>query len=795
MNSSDRNFSRRDVLLLLLLAGLIGLFFWRILTPNPADRAQFPAGDFTDQFYAFRLYEARAFASGRLPLWSENFNSGHPFLADVQAAVFYPLGLANTLINVTLFGPNFPFFALELEAILHFVLAGGFTFLFARRVIGSRAGAFAAALIFTFGGYLTSYPSLQLAILETATWLPLALYFLHSATPPPSPLGKSQILEAKARGGGYRGVDPANFVYAGIVLGIAALAGHSQTFLFVLATSIIYFAFRVWAAAKVSPVNRRGTILFFLVCLPIAFGIAAAQWIPAFEYQQLSTREALSFSQAAAGFPTLDLLQFILPGFTSAFASPLYAGILPLWLACFALARRSRERVFWGLLALGALVLSFGFYVFGYALLYLLPGGGLFRQQERLAFVVSFCVAMLAGYGLSNLLAFDPGERKLARKLFLLLPAGVTVSFVLLITFFVAGTQQSTGRLAFLGDRAGLMLFLFALTCVLVGAYLQGWISPRALAPLACALILLDLFSVNEPANKGAAAERYPANPLIQAVQEDSTVFRVADEAQLPGHFGIAYQLEAIGGISPLRLAHYDKLLGLAPEKLLPLLNVKYLFTRRTGFASAETVAKDGETLLLRLNNMVPRAWLVGAAQVFPNDDLALERMQASDFDPRHTALLAWGAPFDLDPRAQAGSVTFQVREPERLTLAVNAPADGVLLVSENYYPGWVARVDNAEVEILRADVSLRAVPLRAGTHRVEFIYDPPSVKIGISVSTLTLLLCIVSLFSIRVGSFRRERLEVEPRDAATLPGQSPNQSWQWCESRVPDRRGQSAHR
>ena len=95
-------FTRRDVALLLLLAALVALFFWRILSPNPADRAQFPAGDFTDQFYAFRLYEARAFSEGRIPLWSENFNSGHPFLADIQSAVFYPLALANILLNLAL---------------------------------------------------------------------------------------------------------------------------------------------------------------------------------------------------------------------------------------------------------------------------------------------------------------------------------------------------------------------------------------------------------------------------------------------------------------------------------------------------------------------------------------------------------------------------------------------------------------------------------------------------------------------------------------------------------------------
>ena len=92
----------RDLAALALIAALVVLFFWRIVTPNLQDRTAFPPGDFTDQFWMFRVYAARAFAEGRLPLWSENFNSGHPFLADVQSAIFYPVSLVWTLAVVAL---------------------------------------------------------------------------------------------------------------------------------------------------------------------------------------------------------------------------------------------------------------------------------------------------------------------------------------------------------------------------------------------------------------------------------------------------------------------------------------------------------------------------------------------------------------------------------------------------------------------------------------------------------------------------------------------------------------------
>ena len=732
-HTPDAKFTRVDVALLLLLATLLAIFFWRILTPNPLDRAQFPPGDFTDQFYAFRLYEARAFAEGRIPLWSENFNSGHPFLADIQSAVFYPLALVNTLLNLALFN-SFSLFALELEALFHFWLAGAFTYLFARRAIKSRVGSFVSAIVFMFGGYLTSYPSLQLAILETAAWLPLALFFIDRAT-------EQETIRRNAS---------TNLIAAGIVLGVAALAGHPQTFLFVFATSAIYFLFRVWQNNQSKIANRKsqkwlralGAITLLAL---IAFGIAAVQLVPAMEYQQLSTREALSFAEAAKGFPTLDILQFILPGFTNAFASPLYVGILPLWLALFALLKRRNETMFWGLLALGALILSFGFYVFAYVLLYVfVPGASLFRQQERLAFVVSFALAMLAGYGITDLMgAFD---LKHARKLFLLLPAGAVIMLALLLMFFVAGTQNPQGRFAFLGDRAGLMLIVFGLNSMFVGLYLWKNLNARWFSILAIVLILFDLWSVNEPANKGRAEERFADIPFAEQLHQDSSLYRVtSDEQLLPGHFGIATGLQDIDGISPLRLARYDALLKLPPEIYLPLLNVQYALTRNADEYDGQIISRDGDAQLVQLRNVLPRAWLVGNAQAETNDAQAATLL-ANNFDAAHNALVSTQLPFAPNADAANGTVATSTYAPQQIIFDVNAPADGLLIVSENFYPGWRATIDGQETEILRANLTLRALPIRAGQHRVEMWYDPLSFKIGATLSGITLLLCVGAL-------------------------------------------------
>ncbi|HEX9076905.1 MAG TPA: YfhO family protein, partial [Anaerolineae bacterium] len=60
--------------------------------------------------------------------------------------------------------------------------------------------------------------------------------------------------------------------------------------------------------------------------------------------------------------------------------------------------------------------------------------------------------------------------------------------------------------------------------------------------------------------------------------------------------------------------------------------------------------------------------------------------------------------------------------------------------LSEVYYPGWRAWVDDGEVQVLRADFLFRALPVAAGTHRVRLLYDPLSFKIGEAIFGVTVL-------------------------------------------------------
>jgi len=117
-------------------------------------------------------------------------------------------------------------------------------------------------------------------------WLPLILLLLDMAVEK-----------------GQRRLSYPHLLLAGLVLGIGYLAGHPQSAMYVVYTSLLYLAWRGW---------RRGWCRLAaaaVIFLAVGAGLAAVQLIPSFEYMRLSTRAQASYEQLANGFPLRDVLQ------------------------------------------------------------------------------------------------------------------------------------------------------------------------------------------------------------------------------------------------------------------------------------------------------------------------------------------------------------------------------------------------------------------------------------------------------------------------------------------------------
>ena len=79
-------------------------------------------------------------------------------------------------------------------------------------------------------------------------------------------------------------------------------------------------------------------------------------------------------------------------------------------------------------------------------------------------------------------------------------------------------------------------------------------------------------------------------------------------------------------------------------------------------------------------------------------------------------------------------------------------------MLSDTYYPGWRAFVDGQEQPILRGDLLFRVVAVPAGEHVVEFRFEPASVRIGLLVSALALLVAVAAVVLALAGAHRFTR-------------------------------------
>jgi hypothetical protein len=149
-----------------------------------------------------------------------------------------------------------------------------------------------------------------------------------------------------------------------------------------------------------------------------------------------------------------------------------------------------------------------------------------------------------------------------------------------------------------------------------------------------------------------------------------------------------------------------------------------------------EEPARRAETWIYRVRDPLPRAFLV--PRVISLDELAaLHAADPRGWNPLGVAGLDddWrpAAPF---ARGSVGEPALSNRE---VRLSAELDGDGLLVLTDQAYPGWKVYVDGTERSCLVADMIWRAVALGPGKHEVVFRYEPHSLALGLWISLLGL--------------------------------------------------------
>ena len=756
------------------------------------------------QFVPWRHYAWQRMRDGDLPLWNPLSAAGTPFVATLQAAVFYPVNLLTLPL---------PFAATFVaSALLRLWIAGFATYLLLRRYGSSVVAGLLGGTAFMLSGFVVGWlghPHTNVAI-----WLPALILCVEG-------LRTSKTRQAALRW----------WAALALVTGVQFLGGHIETSRDILLAAGLYAVIRTVQNGDI-PLRWR-LIKLVGAGAAVAWGacIAAVQLLPFLEWLPLSAEyrartgtgfQLWSFEPETLlvlplalipnlyGNPTWEGVYWSFDPWGSFNESVLYAGAVPLALVIAALANWRSDPLVRCWVIIGGMTLGMALRLPVFDWVNQLPGFAL-GHPGRLRLIAIFSVALLAGRGLDEVL--NPRWRSAARRYVetsLGLIAGA-VGCVLLLTNVVFTRMDNwetravsrilnnfsdtpnpprtanvcRERLETCGDElsrafafSNWEMYLALPVAVLALAAL--WTSVRSkrtsrlLAPVLLTLTAVELLAIGwgyNPAVSDAPLEQEP--PALATAAEVAGEGRVTvlQQDALPDSH-MLYEVQDIRGLDfktkwyeTYLSASGDRILWLANGVLLegarPLVTAldvqavlttnPHLVARLTGDGSMRVATTSGDFTILAPEQPVPRATLRYDVRVVESDEAASRILAGESARALDTALLsdtevARAAATAVTRGTGVWSATVTENEPQLLVIDVSTDQTGLLVVSDAYYPGWTAMVDGEPADILRTNIAFRGILIEPGNHIVAMRYEPASIRYGMLLSTISIFFAIAAL-------------------------------------------------
>jgi uncharacterized membrane protein YfhO len=705
--------------------------------PNGLPYKNFLVTDPVRQQYPWKNLALQSEKKLELPLWNRYNFSGTPLLANFQAGAFYPFNIIFFILPFDL--------SWSLIIFLQPLLAGIFLFYYLRHLKIQKIASLFGAVSYSFSGFFIAWLEWG-NILNTVLWLPLILLSVDK-------INEEIKLKTTKKVIGWS-----------IVLLVSLLssffAGHLQTFFYILVFSSFYFLLRL-----INSKDKVKSIILHLSLGGLFIAASAIQWLPTIKFITLSARSIDVVGWRVEGWfiPWQNIIQFVAPDF---FGNPAtlnyygiwnyaefigYVGILPLMLAVFALLfRRDKKTYFFGLMLIASLVLAFPTLIAKIPFKFEFPFIST-SQPTRLIFIIDFCLAVLASFGL------DYFMRIKNKKIMIPITSIFALIFIILwgIVIFSGNKFISAENLITAKQNLILPTIIFLVVAFIIKFlifYKKKEI--KGINILNFTLIILFVITVFDLFRFGWKFEPFtnknylfPSTKVTEFLQKQQKPFRVlsVDSRIMPPNFSIMYGIEVLDGYDPLYLQRYGELMAasgrgkpdisspfgfnriITPQdplsKISDMLGTKFILSLNDrNDEKLSLVFTDGIIKVYQNKQALPRAFFVDSTYIADSKQSAINAMFEPNYQLSSRAVVEevkdkslfknnWGV----------GAVSIKDYQDNKVILETKNEKEGFLVLTDSYYPSWHATIDGKETKIYITNFNFRGIIVPKGKHKIEF--------------------------------------------------------------------------
>ncbi len=764
------NWLENNLVVIFIYLVLALIFFHKILSPSKmVFGTDFLAGAYMSRdFFKTHLAEF-----GQIPMWIPYIYGGIPLYANV-GDLYYPVAyILRFLFPVHVY-----------TAYLYVIqvwLAGVFTYLFLKQLKLSFWPCFLGGISYMFTGFLVSlvYAGHD-GRMTIISFLPAMLWIIHIATE------KRKLIY---------------FVIAGMILGFILLVPHVQLNYYLLAAVFFYFIFRLYFIYKE---NRKFLLIgklcgYFVLVIVLGFLLTAILYLPFYTYIPYSPRggpegRGYEFATSWALNPE-EVINLFIPTFSGVLDNywgrnafklhTEYLGGIPFFLAVLALffSRKNKTLIFFSVVSLLALSVALGGHTFLYKIYYnLIPGFKKFRAPSLAFFVVSFSLIVLGSIGLQTLLdrlKSPEASSKVLRPLWILcgvvlflclIVAGSKDTLISVFGNLVGEQSQNIARLennysSFVGGSFKFFLFITSFSLLIYLLY-RRLLPLLVVGSISAVLITVDLWLVDSNFVKSIPPPQdvFYKDEVVGFLEKQPGYFRVLPYQYRSDNYLMLYKIQNLAGEHGNQLQRYNEFIGAGQKRMvdfhnlafpnfLNLVGAKYVITQNPIALPDFKLVYQGNLRIYENTKVLPRVFVVSKYRVLPESNQILDTLRKLEFNPSKEVIFEDEPKVSLSSDTLTGEAEIVSYTPNKVEVKTRLSHPGFLVFTDNYYPDWKVYVDGQLDNIYRADYTFRAVYLKAGEHRVEFVFDKKYYNQGKLISGLSwgfLLLTVGGYFIIR---------------------------------------------